>query len=187
MNFKNAFIFLLTTLIASAPAVAEQYAVKRYVLPSYGEIEFTIPADWKDDIRRPPNKLPPTIRFTTPNEQHMSMLITLLWPDRPDMKMPGADWMKSRLEEAKKGIQSQAVEDELVTHSFTGGSGNGFYFKATDRSPEKNDFKYMTHGMLRIGEVLASFTILNNEGHHAQAEEGLAVLQRAVHHQAYKK
>jgi len=187
MNFKNAFIFLLTTLIAFTPAIAEQYTIKRYVLPSYGEIEFTIPTDWKDDIQQPPNKLPPTIRFTAPNKQHMSMLVTLLWPDRPDIKMPGDDWMKSRLEEAKKGIQSQTVEDELVTHNFKGGSGNGFYFKATDRSPGKNDFKYMTHGMLRIGEVLASFTILNNDGHHAQADEGLAVLQRAVHHQAYKK
>ncbi len=117
----------------------------------------------------------------------MAMLVTFLWPDRPDIPMPNAEWMKTKLKEAKNGIKDRAIEESIPTRKFTGSSGDGYYFTATDSSPEKDGFKYMTHGMLRIGELLASFTILNNEGHQSLASQGMAVLRSAVHHPAQVK
>lgn len=186
-SINTLFLLALSLFATTAAAIAGQNSFKRYPLHAYGEIEFTVPSGWKDEIRQPPDNLPPFIRFTAPGDKSMAMLVTLVWPDRPDIPMPDAKWMKAKLDEAKNGIRDQAVEKSIPTEKFTGSSGDGYYFTATNSSPEKDGFKYMTHGMLRIGNLLASFTILNNEGSGSLAEEGLTVLQRAVHHQTYKK
>jgi hypothetical protein len=54
-----------------------------------------------------------------------------------------------------------------------GESGMGYYFSATDRAPKPGEFKYLTQGILHIGELVASFTILSNDGGEANASDAL--------------
>jgi hypothetical protein len=63
---------------------------------------------------------------------------------------------------ASDGPKAQAVERELPVVEFSGPSGFGAYFSATDRAPEPDGYKYLTQGMLAMGEVRVTFTVLVN-------------------------
>jgi hypothetical protein len=73
------------------------------------------------------------------------------------------------------------AEGDLEIRRLQGASGIGFYFVATDRVPQPEEFRYMNQGILEVGDLTVTFTILTNEGQDAVVEEALAMLKGAVH------
>ena len=73
------------------------------------------------------------------------------------------------------------MEGALPIQEFKGTEGRGFYFSATDRAPVPGEYKYLTQGIIRVGEIALAFTVLTNDGQEAVVKAALAVLQTAVH------
>jgi len=55
--------------------------------------------------------------------------------------------------------------------------GTGYYFSATDRAPNPGEYKYLTQGMLPVGELVVTFTILSNDGGEAAVSAALTLLR----------
>jgi hypothetical protein len=58
--------------------------------------------------------------------------------------------------------------------------GPGFYFSATDRAPKPDEYKFLTQGVVRVGELSVTFTILTNDGQDAVVKQALDALKSAT-------
>jgi hypothetical protein len=76
---------------------------------------------------------------------------------------------------------SQSVERVLPIQEIKGVDGRGFYFAATDRAPKPGEYKYLTQGMIRVGEIALAFTILTNDGEESVVQAALKILRTAAH------
>jgi hypothetical protein len=75
------------------------------------------------------------------------------------------------------------VEGVLPLQEIKGVDGRGFYFTATDRAPKPGEAKYLTQGIIRVGEISLAFTVLTNDGQEAVVRAALEMLRTAVHRQ----
>jgi hypothetical protein len=152
-----------------------------YPLPEHGVFRMTVPQGWRDELRQPPKALPPTIVFRPASGPPFEVLVTPIWRARADAPLPTKGELQQRVEGAIEGVRSQVVEKNIRLVEFQGASGAGVYFSVTDRAPKRDEYKYMTQGMLGVRELTVTFTILTNDGQEAVVRDALAMLRSAVH------
>jgi hypothetical protein len=173
---------LVVALLASSPAFAEQARGRTYVLPDHGVFQVSVPISWKDEIRQPPRRLPPTIAFTpAAGRPSFQVILMTLWPARPDIPYPSSFEIRQEVERFAARAQSQAVEATLEVKELRGTTGVGYYFAATDKAPAPDEYKFITQGMLRVGGLLVTFTILTNDGQVDVLNDAMAMITGAQH------
>jgi hypothetical protein len=106
--------------------------------------------------------------------------MTTIWPVVRDGQPPSRDQLRATVERGVQGARTQAVEKELRVVEFQGRTGPGFYFSATDRAPKPDEYKFLTQGVLRVGELSVTFTILTNDGQDAIVKQALDALKGAT-------
>ncbi len=105
--------------------------------------------------------------------------MTPLFSFREDVVMPAFGKVRDIVERSAKDVASQAVEETIEIKELQGDSVAGYYFTATDKAPKPGEFKYMTQGMFRVGDVGPTFTILTNDGGESVILDALAMLKGA--------
>ncbi len=163
-----AFVFPQTT------------AARRFPIPGHGELLLQVPEKWKDDIRRPPNDLPPTITFSPAAGSPFAVMLTAGGSAKPGEPLMDADTIRKHVEAVAKNAETQSVEKSLTVKELTGPACRGSYFSATDRAPKFGDYKYMTQGIARTGDVLIAFTVLTNDGQETVVKAALVMLRGAA-------
>ena len=183
MNRLNSAILLLMTLLLAGqpPGSAQEAAASRYELPNRDTLELLVPPNWDATVDQPDDGGSPTIELRAREGASFEIYITPDWPDAPDEAVPDAETLRETVRGAAERIRSQVVEENLEIRRLQGASGVGFYFVATERAPQPEEFKYMNQGELQVGELTLTFTILTNDGQEAIVEEAFAMLSRAVH------
>jgi hypothetical protein len=176
-HLKN--IALLGLLFASL-ATAGGTAPRHFALPDHGVFEITVPVDWQEQIRRPPNRLPPTIKFHPKAGSSFEVLMTPLWPIEGKAPPTDAATIRKEVKSAAARVSSQAVEKQIEVHELKGSNGTGYYFSATDKAPNPGEYKYMTQGILPVGRLVVTFTILTNDGRDSAVTQSLKALQSAA-------
>ena len=154
---------------------------KKFALPERGFLQMSVPPNWDDQIRQPPQALPPTIAFRARQGKPFEVLVTPIWRARPDIPVSTKDTIRQRVERAADDVKSQAVEKSIRLVEFSGSSGPGFYFSATDRAPKPGEYKFVTQGMLKVSDLVVTFTILTNDGQEQVMRDALSMLKSAVH------
>ncbi len=176
-TYAVALLFIVSNSIAGA----EETALRSYTLPDHGSLKLAVPKSWKEELEQPSNRLPPTIIFTPKSGSTFEILLTPMWPPRPDIPMPNAEEIKQKVERAASSAKDQAVEKVIPLKEMKGTAGPGYYFSVTDRAPKPDEYKYMTQGIVRIGELITTFTILTNDGSGAVLSDALAMVSTAAH------
>ena len=171
--------FIACLVSAGAGAQTSATSERRFQLPDHGYLVLQIPLDWRDRVAQPPNRLPPTIGFAPQSGKPFRVLITPIWPISKDRPPQSRDEIRASVERGAQGARSQAVESELRVVGFPGRSGPGFHYSATDRAPKPGEYKFLTQGMVRVGELSATFTILTNDGQEAVVKQALEALKGA--------
>ena len=92
-----------------------------------------------------------------------------------------ADEMRRDVERAAERAKPQAVEKTIEVKELSGSSSLGYYFSATDRAPAPGEYKYLTQGMIRVGGLVVTFTILTNDGQAAIVADAVAMIGSASH------
>ena len=129
---------------------------RRYVLPDHGNFVVQVPRSWNDRLHQPPNRLPPTIVFRQSSGQPFEFLLTTLWPATKDRPPASRESLRRQVEQSARMAKSQAMESELRVIEFQARSGEGFYFSATDRAPKPGEYKFITQGILHVGDRCAT-------------------------------
>ncbi len=162
-------------------ALAEETVVRHYSLPDHGNLRLQTPVSWKDDLRQPPHRLPPTIDFKPGTGKPFEILITPIWPMGKDMTPPSAEGIQALVKRVAEHAKPQAVERDINLKELKGPSGIGYYFFATDRAPKPDEYKYMTQGAILVGDIALAFTILTNDGQDSVITDALSMLKSAAH------
>jgi hypothetical protein len=178
IKLSVALLSLLVT--ATAVAQANTTAPRRFALPEHGQFVIPVPADWKGQMNQPANRMPPTITFTPASGKPFHVLMTAIWPAAKDGQPQSRDQLRATVQRGVDGARTQAVEKELQVVEFQGRTGPGFYFSATDRAPKPDEYKFLTQGVVRVGELSVTFTILTNDGQDAIVKQALDALKGAT-------
>lgn len=182
---RTGQIFHVTTgLIFSfsiTAALAQEAAERRYALPDRGSIQLRVPGSWKDELRQPPHKLPPTIVFSQKTGASFQVLLTPLWVANQDGRLYSEEEMRRKVQQAVEGVKSQAIEKTLEIKELKVSSGRGYYFSATDRAGRAGEYKYMMQGIFRVGDLVVAFTVLTNDGQERIVADALTAISSAKH------
>lgn len=178
---KLTIAVLAAAVCGAAAGQGADTAERKFPLPDRGAFVAQVPRAWDYMAREPSNRLPPTIVFVPREGRPFEVVLTPIWPATKDRAPPTRDALRAQVERAAQDAKSQAVETELRIVELQGRSGSGFYFAATDRAPKPDEFKFMAHGIVRIGELTVPFTILTNDGQEAVVKQALDLLRGAAH------
>jgi hypothetical protein len=170
----------MLVFITASIVHAEETITKIYTLPNHGNLQLSVPQLWKDDLRQPTKKLPPTIVFTSQNSSLFQVLLTPVI-SVPKEVMPTTSKVKATIESKVEQIKSQAVESNIIIRELKGSEVEGYYFSATDKSPKPGEYKYMTQGIFLVGNLASTFTILTNDGDEKIIDDSISMLKSAVH------
>lgn len=176
----TGFVIVLG-LMLTTPVLAEVTASRDYALGQHGSLRLTMPASWKDKVSQPPNGLPPTIMFLPERGAAFKVLLTPIWTDRSGAQLPVAADIRKKVEQAAAQAKAQVLDSEVTVQEMTGSTGVGYHYSATDRTPTPGEFKRMNQGMLRVGDLLISFTILSQDASDPVNRAAMAMLEGAAH------
>jgi len=170
---------LLLSFAVATTAVAADGEKKVFPLPDSSKLELTIPAGWKGEAKTAQGKAPAMIVLTPREGAGFQVVITPVARQRPGTSADTAIQMRQSVQDAADKVKASAAESILTAEELTGAPGPGYYFSATDREPKPTEFKYLTQGMLLVGDVIVSFGILTNDGQEKAKDEALAILKGA--------
>jgi hypothetical protein len=165
----------VTAYAQMAPGAAEH----RYQLADRGVLLLAVPGDWKEQVSRPDPKAPPTIAYGAQAGQPFEVQVTPSWIAAPNAPKPTPDDIKRSVAKAAEELKGQAVEKSFDPIELKGPSARGYYVKATDRAPKPGEYKYVTQGMVALGEIGVTFTILTNDGQAAIVDAALQMVRDA--------
>src|SRR4029450_4869802 len=151
IKLSVALLSLLVT--ATAVAQANTPAPRRFTLPEHGQFVIPVPTDWKGRGGQPATR---------------------------ERQPQSRDELRAAVQRGVDGAKTQALEKELRVVEFQGRTGPGFYFSATDRAPKPDEYKFLTQGAGRVGELSVTFTILTNDGQEAIVKQALDALKGAT-------
>lgn len=175
------FFIIVALLFLSCAAVAEESKIWSYPLPNHGTLNLTIPKSWQGKVSQPPDDLPPTIVFAPPGVPTYQVLMTPIWPAKPGIALPDQAGVRKNVERAAEKAKSQSVEKNIPIKEIKGSAVAGYYYSITDKSPKPDEYKYMTQGMVRLDELIMTFTALTNDGYTNVAGQTLTALQSATY------
>lgn len=168
-------------LVAGLAARADEAALRRYELPNLDTLELRLPAGWVDNVDQPAGGGPPTIELGLTEGAPFQVFVTPEWTDPTSSEIRELPALRDAIRDAAERIKAQAVESFPEVRQLNGVNGVGYYFSATDRNPRADEFKYMSQGVLQVGDLTVWFTVLTNDGQDTVAVEALTILQTAVH------
>jgi hypothetical protein len=163
----------------SATAAKASKNERRYPLGNYGSFRVDIPWSWKDELQQASNRTSPTICLSPKAGPPFQIFITPIWGAKRELLEDEA--IKALVEKSAERVKPQAVEKTLRLVGLQGTSSKGYYFFTTDKAPKPGEYKYMTQGVVAVGELIVTFTILTNTNHEEVAKEALTLLREARH------
>ena len=178
---------LLLSLTAVTGAMAADGEKKAFALPDNSKLELTIPAGWKDELKANQaskgNKGPATttVALTPRDGSPFEVAVTPVARQKPGASTDTAIKMRHSVQQGADKVKPSAIEQYLPVEPLSGAPGPGYYFSATDREPKPGEFKYLTQGMLLVGDVVVGFSILTNDAQEKVRDQALAMLKSATH------
>lgn len=146
-------------------------------LPQHGSMQFKLPDGWQFSVRQPEGQIPPTIRVQQKAGSSFEILVTPIWSFNHEAPAPSDRSLRQQVQQAADAAQESAVEKKLVVKELTGVAGRGYYFSATDRAPKPGEYKYLNQGILRVDDLMVTFTILTNDGQEAVISNAFTMLK----------
>ena len=173
-------LLLVVQLLAAGASLAADEAQKRYPLPGQGFFQLNVPKSWRDEVQQPKPGMPPTIAFHAAQGKPFDVLVTPLWRTQPNAPVPTKEDLRKRVDNAIDAVRNDAVEKDIQAIELQGASGAGYYFTVTDRAPKPGEYKFMTQGMLKVSDLVVTFTILTNDGQQEVTRAALGMLRTAT-------
>ena len=170
---------LLVCIMVTGLAAAEKLVTRQVPLADRGSLQLAMPASWKQDVRQPANGLPPTIVLTPASGKAFHVQITPLYSARAGTPVQSITELRANVDAAAQQVLSQSLEKKVTLKHLKGPAAEGYYFQVTDKAPKPDEYKYMTQGMIRVDQVVPTFTILSNDGAADSVNSALSMLQTA--------
>jgi hypothetical protein len=150
---------------ATTNAPAENH--QAYVLGTNGTLYLTLPAGWKDSVKRARDDqgLHDAFIFTPADTNEFNFMVVVFTVSE---RHAGADLLKNSLLQSGERDLTNFVETSLTLRDLEGGQAAGAYFRVADRrlavtKAAAGDFKYMTRGYAVLGPLVLTFELVSND------------------------
>lgn len=173
------YLVIMGCLAVAGMSIADEVSTRRYPLADRGTLVLSVPSSWKQDVRQPPNDLPPAIVFTPSSGAAFHIQLTIIYPLKQGMALPSVPDIKASVQVAADRAGMQSVEQQIPLQHLKGPASEGYYFRVTDKAPKPGEYTYMIQGMTRAGGVVPTFTILTNDGASQFVSGALAMIKSA--------
>lgn len=167
-------LFILFLVVAGFNVSAREVRVP---VNGRGTVILSVPDSWDEGIGRSNPNAPPTVMLVPSKGKAFHILMSVIWPSGPGAQSLTRDAVREQVRRASDEPKARAVERELPIVEFSGTTGFGAYFFATDRAPEPDGFKYLTQGMFVMSEVRVTFTVLVNGEPAPVVQQALEILK----------
>ena len=97
--------------------------------------------------------------------------VTIVWLSPANQSTATPEAIRANTERTGSSLMFQSVEKTLALQELRGAESVGTYYALTDRMPGPGEFKIITQGSFRTGEVLCAFTILSNNPNSADVKQ----------------
>jgi len=174
----------MLSLAGVLPAAAGPTSARQYPLPDGSIFQMKVPVSWLHDFIQQPSELPSTITLHPRTGEDFAVFVTPLPPAGEHSPPPTAAAIREHVELVVDKARPQAVEHVIAIRELRGTSGAGYYFSATDKAPKPGEYKVMTQGIFGVGNLIAAFTVLTNEGQQPIVDDALTMIKGAVHTRA---
>lgn len=149
-----------------------------YILPGGGAVLLEVPASWNEEIRQKDRSLPPTVVFRPKKGKQFEILFTPI-PSKSEQSAGMADIEASLIQGGKQHLPT-AVQGSILLETLEGPQARGRYYLLTEKHPPPNEYPNVIAGVLLVGPVVASFTVLLHEPSGSEAQQALGVLKSAT-------
>ena len=180
------FHAVVCCMVAAALAIAsmggtEDTIGRLFPMRDQEKLKLEVPVSWFHEIRQSAKNASPTLVFNAKSPDSFLIFLTAIDPSMETVAAASDASIRKQVERSAKSAEASSVEKKLEVMEIRGASGRGYYFFATDPSPKPGTWKYMTQGIIRVGELAISFTILTNEGQSGVINDALRMLRNAKH------
>lgn len=166
-------------LMVGISAFAQELERRTYPLRNHGVLKLLVPSSWGGSVSEPPSDVPQTITLSAGASSSFQVLLTPIGPLGANTAVPDAAEMKRVVEKTIERLKPQSVEKEVLAQEITSATVRGYYFSVTDKAPKHGDFKYLTQGMVQIGALPVTFSVLTHGGSERVLQQALALLKTA--------
>ena len=163
-------------LAIAATDVSAKRREGRYAAPGGSELVVRVPVGWKEEKRRVGADRHPAIAFKARSSAQFDVLLSPL-PSRYGKSPDAQERLRKDVVAAADTLRGQMEEPLVVVNELLGLEGQGYFFSITDRAPKKGEYKYMTQGLMIVGELQLAFTILTNDGQEAVVDAALGMVR----------
>jgi hypothetical protein len=178
-HHKMKYLVGMLLLVAPLLVIAGGAGTRQYALPNHGKLQLQMPTGWHDQVKQPPKQMPPTITLTSNSGDSFKVIVTPMWPLQKDQKLLSVQEIKPLVEQSIKIVSKQAVEQSVQPIEIKNKQGGGYYFSVTDKAPQPGNYKHLSQGLIRIGDLITSFTILSNDGGEKDVKSALNMMRGA--------
>ncbi len=166
---------MLFLLAIATPCLADH--ALRVPLAGHGSLVLQVPDGWSERVERPRADLPPTITLAPAGGTAFQILVTPIWPMNGASAAPTPQQVRAFVLASLAQAKDQAVEKDIAVLDLSGPKLYGNYFSATDKAPKPGEYANMTQGMLAMGDLTVTFTILSNGERSVVANPALRMLK----------
>ena len=171
VNLRTLVYALL--LICTVSAFGDEYKIRA---DSFGTITMDLPETIVVEKKEEHSN---TLNYLFKNEE--SNLQLTFFPESDASEILTDEKIKSLVLGTGQDLLSSAVEEKIQPSSFDVNKGAGFYYSITDKNPKPDEYKYLTQGLVRFGEISGSFTVQHNDESMKQKSMWVGVLKTLKH------
>ncbi|MDD4871667.1 MAG: DUF1266 domain-containing protein, partial [Kiritimatiellae bacterium] len=172
--------FVLAGFLESNVA-AEECNIRFFLLPDKSGVQLSIYPSWKYKLKGQLEDGPLIIEMEGKGGPSFMVGVTIIGLDSQKIPVPSNEQIRENVQRFVDQVKSNAVEKTIEVKELKGTSGNGYYFSATDSMPKSGAYKYITHGMIKVGRSLLAFSVLNNDGQEIIGSRTLAMVKSAIY------
>jgi hypothetical protein len=172
------------TMVSSAaePAPPPKVESRQIEVAGQGSLAYKAPDGWTYSAPKLPSaKLPPTFKLSAPDGTG-SLLVSVFWDDFGDHVLTDAELQNILKTSATRQYVNTSVEKKLDVQKLTQPGMHGWYAQFTDadlagKEAPPGEFKVVTTGIFRTGNLWGNFTLLTNAKDDAVCKAGLKVIE----------
>jgi TPR repeat protein len=167
------------SLSVDEKAVAQETRDRLYILQDASAVRFQVPLSWKSRVRGQLSGHPPMIEFAGVTNDSFQVMVSLIGIplEHASLLSPAQLWME--LGKVVDAVKSNSVERLIEIKEVKGKAGSGYFFSATARTPDPSGHKFLTQGLVRLGDAVLTFVVLSRENEKEAVSRVLAMIQTA--------
>jgi hypothetical protein len=140
-------------------ADAKEPAPKAFKVPHHGDLQLVVPEGWQQSEEQAPPGLPPALKFSAGAQAEV--LISAIAAPNKDFNSPAG--LREAAERSGGGMLPSAKEKSLKLEEIKGADATGYFYTLTDKDPAPGSFEYVTGGVVGVGDLALSVTILHHK------------------------